>query len=193
MDRLRAEAVKCSGGAGFAGREHGIRWSEQVVRVGWPGDAGKVALLLIVGIEEEELVADKRAAQAEAPLLAPVGWLGGNAGVIPCRVRYGEQRVRVTGSAQIDIAVVKEKLAVKFVGAALGHGIDDAACGAAVLRGVVRGVDLKLLNGDGRDRIGSARAAAGLGVVGLVVVGAVNGIVVEQVADAAEAEQTVAV
>jgi hypothetical protein len=69
---------------------------------------------------------------------------------------------------------------VEGVAAGPGDGVDDAAGGAAILRRIVRGVDLELLDADWRNREGSAGAAAGLRVVGLVVVGAVDGVVVQQ-------------
>ncbi len=70
---------------------------------------------------------------------------------------------------------------MELVGAALGDGVDDSACGATVFRGIVRSVDLKFLHGSLRNRVADAGAAAFFREESLVVVATVNGTVVEQV------------
>ena len=76
--------------------------------------------------------------------------------------------------APVVVAVVEVELPVKLVGAALGDGVDDSAGGAAVFGGVDAGVDLELLYRDLRRGIALSGAAALLGEVGLVVIGAVD-------------------
>ena len=79
------------------------------------GCAGKVSLGLIVGIEPEKFVVNERAADAEAPLLAPVGGLVGNAVVSPrCRWERTEQRVGICRAAEVVVAVVEEQLAMQI-------------------------------------------------------------------------------
>ena len=72
---------------------------------------------------------------------------------------------------------------------ALGDGVHDAAGGAAVLGRVVRRRDLELADGVGADRIRKARTATLLGEEGLRVVAAVDGVVVQETGDAAEADE----
>src|ERR1700751_2446954 len=81
---------------------------------------------------------------------------------------------------------------MQMIGAASGDRVHDTAGRAAVFGGVVRGVDLELAHGGLARKIGSTRAAALLGEEGLVVVRAVERVVVEQHADAAKAEESVA-
>ena len=76
-----------------------------------------------------------------------------------------------------------------FVRAALRHGVDDAARGAAVFRRIVRGRHLKFAHGVGADRIRKTRAAALFGEERLCVIAAVHGVAVQQARDAAEADQ----
>src|SRR5260221_13047581 len=79
---------------------------------------------------------------------------------------------------------------MELIGAALGDGVDYAACGAAVLRGVVGRVDLKLLDGGFAGGIADARAAALFAEESLIVVGTIHRVVVEQARDPAKANQT---
>ena len=111
---------------------------EGIGRIGGARCAGEVPLALIVGVEPEELVAEQRTADAEAPLLAPVlrlvdvGLKG--VGVRDLRRQQGVGIRR----AEVVVAIVEEELAVELVAAALGDGVDDAAGGASILGGVVR-------------------------------------------------------
>ena len=75
------------------------------------------------------------------------------------------------------------------VGAALGDGGDDAAGGAAVFGRVDAGVDGELADGAAGGGISLAGAAAFLSAEGMVVVGAIDFNVVEQRADAANADE----
>jgi len=107
------------------------RGREECCRSVGAGDAGEIALILIVCEEPEELVFAQGATCIEAPLFAHVGRLerrgdefaGGGAG--------GDGGERI-GSAPGAVAVVEKKLAVNVVAAALRHGVDDASSGASV-------------------------------------------------------------
>src|ERR1700686_5100708 len=102
---------------------------------------------------------------------------------------YFFKRKRVDG-AEVAGAVVPEGLAVDLVGAALGDGVDYAACGTAVFGGIVGGVNLEFLDGGFAGGIADARAAALFAEECLIVVGTVDRVVVQQAGDAAEAHQT---
>src|ERR1700679_1173996 len=78
---------------------------------------------------------------------------------------------------------------MELVAAALGDGVDDATSRTAILSGVVGGVDLKLLNGGLCGGVTGAGTATLFREVGLVVVGAVDGYVVEEGALTAEAQE----
>src|SRR5581483_6252165 len=88
--------------------------------------------------------------------------------------------------------VIKICLAMKFVGAALGDGCDHAAGGTAVLCGVDAGVNGELADGVAGSRVGFAGAAALLGKEGLVVIRTIDFNVVEDGADAADADKAIA-
>ena len=77
-----------------------------------------------------------------------------------------------------------------LVGTALGDSIDDGAGGAAVLGGIVGGVDLEFLDSGLGGGITNASSAAFFGKEGLIVVAAINGVVVQKSAHATETDQS---
>ena len=82
---------------------------------------------------------------------------------------------------------------MELVAAALGDGVDDAAGGASVFGGVDAGVDGELADGTAGGGVGLAGTSALFREEGLVVVGAVDDDVVENRADAANADEAEAV
>src|SRR5690242_141161 len=91
--------------------------------------------------------------------------------------------------AEVAGPVIPERLAVQLVAATLGHGVDHAAGGTAVFRGIIRCIDLKFLDGSFAGGVADARAAALFAEESLIVVGAIDGVVVEQAGDAAKAHE----
>ena len=79
---------------------------------------------------------------------------------------------------------------MQSIRATLGDGIDYASGRASIFRGVVRSIDLEFFNGNQRSGITGAGAATLFGEECLVIVSAIYSIVVEQGADAAEAQKT---
>src|SRR6266404_5857716 len=77
--------------------------------------------------------------------------------------------------APLVVAVIEVGLAMELVRAGFGDGVDHSPGGAAVFRGIVRSVYLKLLHGRLGDGVPDARAAALFGKERLVVVAAVDG------------------
>src|SRR5262249_54018713 len=93
------------------------------------------------------------------------------------------------GSAPDVVAIMEVSASMDLIGAALTNGVDHASRGAAVLRRVIRGVDLKLLDRFLGSRIANARTAAFFGEERLVIICSVKGVVIQQSAYAAEAEK----
>src|SRR5712692_3798409 len=92
-------------------------------------------------------------------------------------------------SAPVTAAEIPERLAVNTIRAGFGDGVDHPAGRAAVLRGVVRAVDLEFLNRSFTGGIAYARPAAFLTEECLVVVRAIHCVVVEQPGNPAEADE----
>ena len=93
------------------------------------------------------------------------------------------------GSAPLVVAIIKIDLAVIVVSTTLGHGIDHGARGAAILGGIVGGIDLEFLDSGLRAGISGARAPALFGEECLVIVSPVDRVVIQQGADPAEAQK----
>src|SRR5438309_1040025 len=79
---------------------------------------------------------------------------------------------------------------MKFIASAFRYRVRDAAGGAAVFRGIVRGVYLKLTNCSLANNVVDAGASALLREERLIVVAAIDCIVVEQSGVPTEADQT---
>ena len=138
--------------------------------------------------KEEQLVFLDRPADGEAGNLAHIGRLIGIGDERSGGILGREKRKRIHRAPGV-VAIIEVRLPVKGVGAALGNGVDDAAGRAAVLGGVVGGIDLKFLDGGFGAGIAGAGSAAFLREESLVIVGAIHGVVVEQHAHAAEADE----
>ena len=78
---------------------------------------------------------------------------------------------------------------MELVRAGFGDGVDHSPGGAAVFRGIVRSVYLKLLHGRLGDGVPDARATTLFGKERLVVVAAVYSRVVEKRTHASETDQ----
>jgi len=160
-----------------------VRRGVEEGRVARGADTGEVAEELVEREEEEELVAKNRTANSDSHLLAPILRLEDLAREAD-RVGLGLDGMGREGilCAPASVPIVEVRLSVDLICAALGNGVDDAARGATILNGVVRGVDLKLLDGRLRSGIANASAAALLGEEGLVVVGPIEGDVIKKCA-----------
>src|SRR5262249_57822166 len=134
--------------------------------------------------KQEELVLNQRPAHAKASHLAPVGRLEIRRRKHSRRSLDRDLRQRV-GSAPDVVAIMEVSASMDLIGAALTNGVDHASRGAAVLRRVIRGVDLKLLDRFLGSRIANARTAAFFGEERLVIICSVKGVVIQQSAYAA--------
>src|SRR2546430_2466171 len=92
-------------------------------------------------------------------------------------------------STPIRVAVIPKGLSMQTIGSALSDRIHDPTGGAAVFGGIVGGVDLEFLNASLAGGVADARAAALLAKEGLVVIGAIHGVVVQQPRNSAKANQ----
>jgi len=111
----------------------------------------RVALRVVVG-EEEVLLPNDRAAEAEAVLIEVIGTLD---------ARRRLNRVDVVVGVVAPVAQEIEGRAVKLVGARLGDDVDDGAARAAVLGRIGVVVDLELFHRVLRELVGrAARAGA---------------------------------
>ena len=158
---LRGSGRRLHGGAGVGGHAATVPGLGGAVDRGGVEAAGhgEVAPRHFAAQEVEQLVLDDGPAHGAAKLVA---LLRGREG--------GERIARVEPGA----AVEPEASAVDLVAAALGHGVDHAAHGAAVLGRKVRGHHLEFLHRVLRNLRGDARSAGVLVVVLLGGIGAVH-------------------
>ena len=171
-----------------------LRWREQIAEIAGAhpqgGDGGVVGGALadfgafVVGKEEELVLAVEDlgdvdgGAHRETVLIALEG-------------RIGAGRIEEILGVQLLVAQELKGRAVEVVGAGFGGEIDDAAHGAAVLRGIGVGLHLELLDGvDGG--LHHLRAPLGAGQFHGVIVEAVEQEVVLGIAHAAGAETGIA-
>src|SRR5947207_8911811 len=78
---------------------------------------------------------------------------------------------------------------MKLVRAALGNGVNHSAGRAAVLRRVIRSVHLELANRSLAGYVAKTGAAFFFGEEGLIVIATIDGVVVQQSRNSAEADQ----
>ena len=133
-----------------------------------------------------------RPANSGAPLLTPIGRVEGCGRVAAVREPLGQRRKRV-GRAPVIIAIEEEGLAMKLVPARASNSVHHATRRAAIFGRIVRCVHLELLHRRLRCRITDASAAPFFREKRLVIVHPIDGVVVQQHADAAKAQQTVAI
>src|SRR5712692_1763627 len=153
-------------------------WScEEWARVARNGSAWEVSCVTVKRKEEEEFVFEGGATDPAAPNLADVHGLIGKSRE-NARRSLGEDFCEGVGGAPVVVAIVEVGLTVVLICAALSDRVDDGAGGAAVLGGIVRGIDLKFLDGSLGSGVADARTAAFLAEKRLVVVGAINGVVI---------------
>src|ERR1035437_2372738 len=186
-----ADQLAGCGVTGFSRGQRGLRQSVELLGIIWNAKHRKDVCVLVIGIDPEELVLDQRPADREAINLAQIFWLDVRSD-IDATHQGGDEGVVVHGRP-FAFAIPEIGLPVELVGAALGDRGDDAAGGAPVLSRVDAGVDGKLADSAAGGGIGFTGAPAFLSKEGLIVVGAIDLDVVEQCADAADADETVAV
>src|ERR1041385_1874423 len=171
VDLIRRQAAS-------GGRQRGGADSAQVTRNREHGNAGKIATLFVVAEKEESFVFYDWATDRAAKLIADVRCFVGN------RSRDAADGLRDEAAgiarAPFVVAIEKETLAMKFVGAGFRDGVDNTARGASVFGRVIRSVDLVLTNRRLANYITDARAALLFREEGLIVVAAVDGAVVQQ-------------
>ena len=156
----------------------GVRGEEGVTSVGFGEGAGAVLIergngggegrvsdltdAFVVG-EEEGVVFPDGTAEGPAELVADENWLRRLAG-------EGVGR-RSEGSDGVEdcVAEIVPCLTVKLIGTAANADIDDAACGAAILCGVVVGFDTEFVDGVRGRRDGLVGESLIRGSVGVVV------------------------
>src|SRR5207248_10787432 len=143
----------------------------------------------IKGEVPEQLVFNKWTANTETRALAHISRFIRIRGEDAGRSLGGNGGERI-GCSPFVIAVIEESFAMQGIGATLGDGIDHASGRASIFRGVVRSVDLEFFNGNQRSGVTGTGAAPLFGEECLVIVSAVYSVVVEQGADAAEAQKT---
>ncbi len=156
-------------------------------RIGRRRNAGKIACLLVVAEEEEHLVLLDRPADRPAELLTAILRLHLDCGAHA--IHEHVLRLERVGRPPLVVAKEVEARSVELVRPALGHSVHDSAGGAAVLGRVVRRRHLELSDGVGADRIRETRAATFLREEGLRVVPTVDGVVVQEAGDPAEADE----
>ena len=147
---------------------------------------GKIAPLLIVTSEEEQTVLDQRAAACAAELIARIDGFQRNE-IGRAIDDHAPEAPRIARPPSV-VAIVEKTGAAKCVRPALRDGVQHTASGTAVFRRGIRHEDSNFANRPESNPVADARAAALFREEGLVVVTAVYAVVVQQAADAEEAD-----